>query len=197
MMKKRIYPLTIIGAFTIVCNLLAWLALLFNCLVGFFPELYPLSVQNITLSALELLSGTMMFLYLLCSIIIDRDFENKKRALIAWGVSLFTVLGGCVVFSRIITNDHAILFLMIAVCILVIVCVFLNARAISGKGNGILYLLAAILSLIYVLICSFAVIAWDDPLIAGIPALIAAPLLCIYIVLDILYYWSIFQKNDA
>ncbi len=179
-MKPRIDLLTAMGALTLTSGLLAFAAFVLVGLAGI--------LEDGALAVIELLFCAMMILYLLCSLVADNTCENKKFSLAAWGFIGLTALSGGFITSGQITFYEIIPVLLLGYLVLAIVSVVLTARGISGKGNGIPYLLASILVLLYTPLCSWATFAWDAPM-SMLPFTPTAVLLFgIYVVQDLIYY---------
>ena len=185
-MKRRIHLLTVIGTLTLAAGLLALVAFVLVGLAGI--------LEDRALAVIELLFCAMMILYLLCSLMADNTCENKKFALAAWGFTSLTALSGGFIMSGQITFYEIIPFLLLGYLVLAIVSVVLTARGISGKGNGMQYLLASILPLLYTPLCSWVIFAWDTPMGMLVFTPTAVLLFGIYVVLDLIYYHSCLKQ---
>lgn len=186
-MKHRVYFLTIVGTLTLASGLLVSLAFILTGLDRILEEH--------VLATLNLLFCAMMPLYLLTSLLTDNTCDRKNHALGAWGLTFITALGGGFILSDQITFYQIVPYLLLVYVVLAIVSVILTAYEISGKGNGIAYLLASILLLLYTPMCFWTIFGWDSPMSMLLFTPTAVLLFGIYVVLDLIYYHS-WVKTD-
>ena len=203
MMKKRIYPLMAVGITAIVINILAFVLILADAfaqyLTGgarsyFFPDEL--------LFALGFLSGAMMLLYLLCSIVCDQEVD-RKRALTSWGMSVFTAVLGSVLngiqFSlpASLSQQAAAIVALILLFLPVlpgIAAIVMTARGIGGKANGFLYLIASIFPMVQLPLCALFAYGIDKPDLLLCVGPISSLLFSIFIVLDLICYCGLNKK---
>ena len=162
-------------------------------------------IQDTFLILLSVLSALSMFAYLFCSIRTDKDV-NPQKALIGWGTVLLSAIFGSVVYgvpfsfpagmSTQISGALSLLLFMIPV-LLILISVFANARGVSGKANGVFYLLASIIPVVYAPVCSLTALGFGDPSWLWLPTAIAAPLFTVFIILDLICYQSTERKQKS
>lgn len=196
-MERNTKLLTTIGITSIIMNVLALFAIPFNLFLGYFSERL--------MTILGFSAGALMFLYLLCSILTDQTVD-RKRALTAWGMSLFTAIVGSVFYGAQLTlpghisqqlqTGLAVLLLLLPMALLLI-AIGLTARGISGKSNGILYLLATIIPTVYLPLYSLFVLGMESIslLLWFVPP--ASVLFSVFVILDLLCYRSISRQDHC
>ena len=203
MMKRRIYPLMAVGITAIAINILAFVLILSDAfahyLTGgarsyFFPDEL--------LSALGFLSGSMMLLYLLCSILCDREVD-RKRALASWGMVLFTAVFGSVFYSMHFSLPSSIsqqaagiiaVILLFLPVVPGIAAIVMTARGISEKANGFLYLIASVFPMAQMPLCALFAYGMDKPDLMLCVVPISSLLFSIFVVLDLICYCGLNKK---
>lgn len=196
-MERNTKLLTVIGTVSIVMNVLTLFVIPFNLFAGYFSE------RMITILGFS--SGAMMFLYLLCSVLADQTVD-RQRAFTAWGMSLFTAVAGSVFYGMHLSLPGYIsqwfqtwlaFFLLLLPMVLLLVAIGLTARGISGKSNGILYLLATIIPTVYLPLYSLFVLGMESIslLLWFVPP--ASVLFSVFVILDLLCYRSISRQDHC